>query len=211
MQIVRSHEMGGVKWITEPDNGMYEALNKGIRMAGGDIIGLVHSDDVLFDSHVVSSVAEMFDSTGADMVYADGLFVDSQKTDKVVRCWRSGPFSRWKVRHGWLPLHPTCFIRRELFDRYGLYDEGYRIAADTDLLVRLLNQAEVRTAYLPRFVVRMRIGGLSTDSSLRRKMWREDVAVYAANGYRWPCLTKVEKMAWKLPQFVRAKLWRWPQ
>lgn len=196
-----------VKYVSEPDHGMYEAINKGIRMATGDVIALCHSDDFLFDNHVVSDFVREFQRTGADFIYADGLFVEPENTNRPVRKWIGGSYSKWKVRHGWLPLHPTCYIRRELMERLGLYDEHYKIAADTDLLVRYLLRDDVKVHYMKdRFVTRMRMGGLSTDTAMRKKMWEEDIRVYRGHGFRHLTLTKLEKMMWKVPQFVTAKL-----
>lgn len=194
-----------IKYISEPDSGMYEALNKGIRIATGDIIALLHSDDMMFDTHTVSDVMCEMERTECDFLYADGLFVDAERTDKVVRNWIGGRYSKWKVRHGWLPLHPTCYIRREVMEQLGLYDESYRIAADTDLLVRYLLGNDLHVEYLKRYVVRMRMGGLSTDNSRRAKMWKEDIRVYRSHGFKHVTLTKIEKMMWKVPQFIKAK------
>lgn len=195
-----------VKYISEPDKGMYEAINKGIRMATGQVIGLCHSDDFIFDNNVVSDYVEAFDKSGADFVYADGLFVDEQDIMKPVRKWMGGKYSKWKVRHGWLPLHPTCFMTRKVMDRLGLYDEQYKIAADTDLLVRYLLDKDIKVHYMAkRFVTRMRMGGMSTDPIKRKKMWQEDIRVYSGHGFKHVTLTKLEKMAWKVPQFVTAK------
>ncbi len=193
------------KFISEPDHGMYEAINKGIRMATGDIIGLVHSDDFLYDSHVISDVVRKFEETGAEFVYGDGVYVNYQNTQKPVRNWIGGPYYRWKVRCGWLPLHPTCYIRRDVMMSEGLYDETFKIAADTDLLVRYLYKAHLKVVYMRRRIIRMRMGGLSTDSEKRRQMWNEDVRLYSAHGFRPVILTKLMKMAWKVPQFIEAK------
>lgn len=200
-ETIRGHS--NVKYISEPDNGMYEAINKGIRMATGDVIGLMHSDDFFYDSQVVSRIAELMEQSGADFLYGDGLFVDAVHTDKVVRKWIGGIYSKWKVRHGWLPLHPTCYIRRSVYDKYGLYDEMFKIAADTDFLVRTLISAKLKVVYLKNYVVMMRMGGLSTDSARRKQMWEEDIMVYRRY-VRFPTITKIEKMMWKVPQFVKA-------
>lgn len=191
--------------ISEPDKGMYEAINKGIRAATGDVVGLLHSDDFLYSPHTVSRIAAEFERTGADFVYGDGLFVDFHDTRRVVRNWIGGKYSKWKVRHGWLPLHPTCYIRRECIERYGLYDESYRIAADSDFLFRYLYEADLKVSYLHEYIVRMRMGGLSTDGAKRKLMWDEDIRMYRSHGLN-PTLAKLQKMAWKVPQFVSAKL-----
>ena len=199
-----NHPFLSMRIVSEPDGGMYEAINKGIRMATGDIIGLVHSDDMLYDRQVVSGIVKEFKKTNADFVYGDGIFVDSENKHRIVRNWVSGSYKKWKVRLGWLPLHPTCYIRREVMEREGLYDESYRIAADTDLLVRYLYKARLNVEYMHRRIIRMRMGGLSTDSEKRRLMWKEDIRLYAAHGF-WALPTKLMKMAWKVPQFIEAK------
>ena len=201
---IEGHE-DRVKFISEPDHGMYEAINKGIRMATGDYIGLVHSDDFLYSPHTVSDIVRRLEKTHADFLYGDGLFVNAENTDKVVRKWIGGTYRLWKVRHGWLPLHPTCYIRREVMEKLGGYDESYMIAADTDLLVRYLLDNHVKTDYLKKYIVRMRMGGMSTDNSRRAKMWKEDIRVYSSHGFKYVTLTKIEKMLWKVPQFVMAK------
>ena len=205
LEIINEYREKGVKIISEPDHGMYEAINKGIRMATGDIIGLVHSDDFLYDNHVISDIVRKFEETNADFLYGDGVYVNFNDTNKLVRNWIGGPYYKWKVRCGWLPLHPTCYIRRDVMIREGLYDESFKIAADSDLLVRYLYKAHLRVAYLKRKVIRMRMGGLSTDSKKRKQMWNEDIRLYTAHGFQPVILTKLMKMAWKVPQFIEAK------
>lgn len=194
-----------VRYVSEPDHGMYEALNKGIRMATGDVIGLVHSDDFLYSPQTVSHIVDRLKETHADFLYGDGLFVNPEQTDKVVRKWIGGTYRLWKVRHGWLPLHPTCYIRKDVMERRGLYNESYKIAADSDLLFRYLLGGDITVTYLPEYIVRMRMGGLSTDSARRKQMWKEDIRMYHSHGMN-ATITKIEKMLWKVPQFIRAKL-----
>ncbi len=204
MAIINEYKDRIAKVVSEPDHGMYEAINKGIRMATGDIIGLVHSDDFLYDNHTVSAIVEAFKKTNADFIYGDGIFVNAENTNKVVRNWIGGSYYRWKVCCGWLPLHPTCYIRRDVMMREGLYDESYKIAADSELLVRYLYKAHLKVAYLKRKIIRMRMGGLSTDSEKRKAMWNEDIRLYTYHGF-WALPTKIMKMMWKVPQFVEAK------
>ena len=206
-KIVRSYGSQICKAVSERDGGMYEAINKGIKMATGDIVGLLHSDDFLIHNHIISEIVERFKQTSADIVYGDGLFVDAHQTDKVIRDWRSGNYRRWKVRLGWLPLHPTVYIKRNAIEQYGLYNEKYQIAADSDFLVRYLYKANLKVGYLGKYVVRMRMGGLSTDSQKRKAMWKEDVEMFRKNGF-WGVPEKILKMGWKVPQFLNAKLKR---
>lgn len=186
---------------------MYEGINKGIRAATGDIVGLLHSDDFLFSTDIISRIVKHFEKTGADFVYGDGLFVDFNNTDRVIRNWIGGGYAKWKVRNGWLPLHPTCYIKRSSIERYGLYDESYKIAADSDFLFRYLYEADLKVSYLKHYIARMRMGGLSTDSKKRKQMWEEDICMYRSHGLN-PTVTKLEKMAWKVPKFISAKLKR---
>ena len=191
MDIINQYKSKVAKIISERDHGMYEAINKGIRMATGDIIGLVHSDDFLYDNHVISDVVKAFQESEADFVYGDGVFVNANNINKPVRNWIGGAYHRWKVRLGWLPLHPTCYIRKEVMMREGLYDESFKIAADTDLLVRYLYKAQIKVAYIHRRIIRMRMGGLSTDGQKRRQMWNEDVRLYTTHGFSPVILTKL--------------------
>lgn len=187
--------------ISELDSGMYEAINKGIRIATGDVIGLLHSDDMLYATNTISQVVSRIKQTGADFLYGNGLFVNAEDTNKVIRNWKGGSYRLWKVRHGWLPLHPTCYIRRDVILRYGLYNETYKIAADSDFLFRYLLTGELSVEYIDEYIVRMRMGGMSTDRRKRKQMWCEDVRLYRSHGMS-PILTKIEKMLWKIPQFV---------
>lgn len=203
MNVINQYKGKVTKIVSEPDHGMYEAINKGIRMATGDIIGLVHSDDFLYDNHVISDVVKRFEETNADFLYGDGVYVNYKDTTRLVRNWIGGSYHRWKVGLGWLPLHPTCYIRRDVMMREGLYDESYKIAADSDLLFRYLYMANLKVTYLKRKIIRMRMGGLSTDSAKRKQMWDEDVRMYRSHG-RWGIPSKLLKMAWKVPQFIEA-------
>ena len=191
--------------ICEPDGGMYEALNKGIRAATGEVIGLLHSDDFLYATDTVSHIAQALENSQADFIYGDGLFVDAVDTDKVVRNWVSGRYTKRKVRRGWLPLHPTCYIRKSIMEKWGLYDESYRIAADSELLVRYLYEADLQVCYLPEYIVRMRMGGLSTDPQKMKQKWTEDLRLYRQHGFHayWALGCKI---AFKIPQFISAKL-----
>lgn len=205
LSIINEYKDRITQIVSEPDHGMYEAINKGIRLATGDIIGLVHSDDFLFASDTISHIVSRFKETKADFLYGDGMFVNAEKTDKVVRNWIGGYYRLWKVKHGWLPLHPTCYIRRDVMERRGLYNESYKIAADSDLLFRYLLGGDLTVTYLPEYIIKMRMGGMSTDSARRKQMWKEDVRMYNSHGMN-PTFTKIEKMLWKVPQFIKAKL-----
>ena len=163
-----------------------------------------HSDDALISHQIVSEYVNCFDLTAADLVYGDGEFVDEKDPKKVMRLWVSGKFRRWKVRFGWLPLHPTVYIRRAALNPEVLYDEQYRMAADTKFLIYYLHEYPLRICYLPLNVIRMRMGGLSTNPKHRSRMFMEDVKIYGDYGFSHPSVIKLMKMGWKVPQFINA-------
>jgi glycosyltransferase involved in cell wall biosynthesis len=149
-----------VRWVSEPDEGIYDAMNKGIAMASGEVIGILNSDDFLADDSVVADIVERMVRTGADAVYADLVFVDQLATDQVQRVWRAGS---GRVGLGWSPPHPTLYVRAEAYRRLGPYRTDFAISADYDFMLRLFDRRTASTvSYLDRTVVRMRNGGVST-------------------------------------------------
>ena len=176
--VIQRYKEGIAQMVSERDRGMYEGINKGLKRATGDIIGLIHSDDFLFSKETIAHIVRKFEETDADLVYGNGLFVDAKDTQKVVRNWISGSYSKGKMKRGWLPLHPTVYIRRECIERLGMYDESFKIAADSDFLVRYLYEGNLKVAYLDEYIVRMRMGGLSTDPEKMKQKWAEDLRMY---------------------------------
>jgi|SRR5690606_1218645 len=150
--------------ICEPDQGIYDALNKGIGAAAGDIVGFVHSDDVLAAHDVIAAIAEVFESSGADGVYGDLDYVAREDVGKVIRRWRSRPFAAGLLRRGWMPPHPTLYLKRQVYERHGLFDDSLRIAADYDMVLRVMSDPALRFVYLPKLLVKMRVGGASNRS-----------------------------------------------
>jgi len=200
--IIESYRNRISKIVFKPDHGMYEGINNGIREATGDVIVLCHSDDQLNDCHTIDRVVQEFYShPQVDMIYADGLFVNEK--GRAVRVWRGKKYRQWRVRCGWLPLHTTCYIRKEVHERFGLYDESYRIAADTKFLMSVLYHHKINAAYLPQMVVKMRMGGSSTSKKTQLLMWKEDVRVFHELGIHPAFLMKPMKMMWKISQFVK--------
>lgn len=190
--------------ISEPDGGMYEGINKGICAATGDIVGLLHSDDFLFSQQTIANIVENFNKYPIDLTYGNGLFVDCNNTQKVVRNWISGEFNKGKVLKGWLPLHPTVYIKRECMDYWGVYDDTFQIAADSDFLVRYLYEAHLNVLYMNEYIVRMRMGGLSTSFAKTKQKWMEDLRMYREHGFN-PYTALVGKITSKIPQFITAK------
>lgn len=149
---------------SEPDRGIYDALNKGLARATGEVIGLMHSDDFFADTEVLANVAAAFVDPTVDAVYGDLDYVAKADTQRIVRRWRSGNYSSAKLARGWMPPHPTLFLRRGVIKRWGGFDTSYRIAADYDAILRYFGQGKIRPAYIPRVLVKMRLGGESNSS-----------------------------------------------
>jgi len=167
-----------------PDQGPYDAMNKGITLASGEVIGFLNSDDLYSGNKVISKVAEMFGQTGTDSVYGDIQYIDREESSRILTSRRSGTFSRRKMWLGWHPPHPAFFIRRRLFSQFGNFDSSFTISADYDLMIRMLAIHRIQTVYLPEVLVLMREGGRSnrTMKDVRQK-WREDRRVLEKNNF----------------------------
>ena len=169
--------------VSERDNGIYDAINRGIQRASGDVIGLMHSDDFFADADVLSKVAHAFGDSTIDGVYGDLQYVAEHDPTRVIRHWRSGNYHPALLKRGWMPPHPTLYLRREVFDRFGLYDTSFKIAADYDAMLRYLVKGQIELAYIPEVLVKMRLGGES-NRSLERILLksREDLRAIRRNG-----------------------------
>ncbi|HCH7447024.1 TPA: glycosyltransferase, partial [Escherichia coli] len=142
--------------ICEPDNGIYDALNKGIQAASGDIIGFLHSDDLLAYDDAIADIVKTFESSGCDAVYGDLEYVAKNDTTKRIRLWKSGSFSRLKMKLGWMPPHPSFYMKRDCYSQFGCFSLDYRISADYDSLLRYILKQRISIAYLPKVLVKMR-------------------------------------------------------
>jgi len=192
LQILQSLQHPGMALHSAPDKGMYDALNKGLALATGDIVGLLHSDDFYADEHVLADVAKAFEDPAVDAVYGDLDYVSKGDTSRIVRHWRSGQYSRRLLGWGWMPPHPTLYLRRSVVERWGGFDMGFRICADYDAILRYFGKGGIRPAYVPRVLVKMRLGGVSNSiPSLLRKSY-EDYLALKGNG-----VGGVGALAWK--------------
>jgi len=176
MDIVRqfSHV---TRYVSEPDRGIYDAMNKGIAMATGDVIGFINSDDFYAGPDVLASFMKIFEDPLIEACYADLCYVKQNDTQRVVRYWRSSEFIPGLFSRGWCPAHPTFFVRREVYDLFGGFDLDYKIAADVELMMRFLEANHVRSCYIPRVLVKMRMGGTTNRSignviKQNREVWR---------------------------------------
>jgi glycosyltransferase involved in cell wall biosynthesis len=191
------------KVVSEKDKGIYDAMNKGIGLATGDIIGILNSDDIYIDSTVLSEVARVFADPEVMTVYADLQYVDAGDLYRIRRTWVAGPFKKKNFYYGWMPPHPTFFVRKEVYRQAGLFSTDLRSAADYELMLRILLKYGFSARYLPRVIVKMRVGGMSNASlNNRLRANQEDRLAWKLNGLKPNFFTLYLKPLRKLHQFI---------
>lgn len=191
-------------FISEKDKGIYDGMNKGLRLATGDVIATLNSDDLLYDDGVLAAYEDAFGSGGADAIYGDLVYVDPADPRRIVRYWKSRPMKPGDFERGWMPPHPTFYAKRALYERLGYFDLRYRYASDMDLLVRFMSAKDVKVAYLNRLMVRMRLGGATNKSfSNIMKGNREAREACVANGLSPSPFYIPMKIIRKFDQYVR--------
>jgi glycosyltransferase involved in cell wall biosynthesis len=190
------------KVISEPDLGLYDALNKGIGNASGDVVGFMHADDEFATPNALARIAAAFKDPAVGAVYGDLVYVNKNDVSRIVRYWRAGNYRRDQLSQGWMPPHPTFYVRRDVYARLGAFDTRYRIAADYENMLRILWRGRVQAAYIPEVLVRMRMGGMSNASlyTMLRKS-REDYAAMRQNGLGGLQALLLKNVT-KLPQFM---------
>lgn len=188
--------------VSEPDSGIYDAMNKGIALATGDVIGILNSDDFYADQDVLTKVADIFSDETIDACYGDLMYVDATDTSKITRNWKSGTFSQRSFYWGWMPPHPTFFVRRSVYEKYGMFNLNLGSAADYELMLRFLVKHGINTAYIPEVLVKMRAGGVSNVSLKNRlKANRMDRYAWTVNGLKpYPWTTYLKPLS-KIRQF----------
>jgi len=162
--IIKKYENEISKFISEPDEGIYDAMNKGLKLATGYIVGILNSDDVYYDNKVIEKVVDKFKKEAVDSVYGDLYYVKENDLNEVVRYWKSSDFKQGSFAKGWHPPHPTFFVKREIYHKYGLFDLDMKVSADFELMLRFLEKYKISIAYIPSVIVRMRTGGESNKS-----------------------------------------------
>ncbi|HVW96665.1 MAG TPA: glycosyltransferase family 2 protein [Mucilaginibacter sp.] len=187
-------------FVSEPDRGIYDAMNKGIRLATGDVVGMLNADDFFIDNTVLSTIAGAFDKHDVDIVYADLDYVN--ETGRVVRRWRSGEFSRLSLSFGWMPPHPTFYCKRKLFDQFGFYSLDFGTAGDYELMLRYLYVNKLKAWYEKKVIINMKIGGKSNKSITNRVkgLW-SDFKAMRHNRILLPAIALIVKPIRKLNQF----------
>lgn len=217
IDVIRELADEKTRWTSEPDSGIYEALNKGIKMSSGDIICLLHSDDEFAEPEVLETVADVFEKNETDSVYGDLLYIRRQKNEtaphhkkdshKILRYWRSGEFRFGSLKFGWMPPHPAFFVKRKVYEESGLFDSSFKIAADYEIILRFLWKKKIRTVYLPKVITRMTEGGAS-NRSIRNIIIKsmEDYSALKKNDMPFPIFTLLCKNFRKFPQFLARDL-----
>lgn len=201
LQILEANKAGIGKLISEKDDGIYDALNKGIEAATGDVIGFLHSDDLFAHKSVISHYVELF-KNGFAAVYSDLNYV-SQDLGRTIRKWRSGEYKEGMFKRGWMPPHPTFYVRKEVYAKFGKFNTDLRISADYECMLRLIHKEKINVAYLPELSILMRVGGESNKSLDNRLLAnKEDVLAWEMNGLKRPTLTRYLKPLRKIGQFL---------
>jgi glycosyltransferase involved in cell wall biosynthesis len=163
-EIIDSYSDNISKHISEPDEGIYDAMNKGISHSTGDLIGILNSDDYYNDNRVIEKIVQVFENHKTDSIYANIDYVSPNQDGKIIRKWISGPFKENSFRKGWHPAHPGFFVKKEIFQEFGLYDLSYKIAADFELMLRFLEKHKITNYYFPESIINMRLGGASNKN-----------------------------------------------
>ena len=194
-----NHEMP-VELVSEPDSGIYDAMNKGLKIAKGDIIGFLNSDDIYASDSILERIAEIFSNNKVDSVYGDLVCMDKD-FKKTIRHWKSGEYREGIMENGWMPPHPAFFVRKSIYDKYGNFNTDFEISSDYELMLRLLHKNNISTYYLPKVIVNMRSGGKSYKVSNYLTKFKEDYMAMKTNNIQKPLYCLFRKNIDKLPQF----------
>lgn len=193
-----------IKFISEKDNGLYDAMNKGIRMATGDVVGILNSDDFYASDKILQIVADEFLKGNIDSVYANLEYIDANDPKRVIRYWRSKKYQEGLFRSGWHPAHPTFFVKKEIYEKYGVFDLSFKIAADYELMLRFFEKCKITSSYVDEVFVKMRIGGESNKSIKNIiKANMESYRAWKANGLYINPLRFLLKPFSKIIQFIK--------
>lgn len=168
-----------MRLISEPDDGIYNALNKGVQHSTGEVVGFVHSDDFLAHDRVLTQIAAAFEDPAVEAVFGDLVYISKTNTLRVIRRWSTGAFNLWRLKFGWMPAHPTLYLRREVYEQFGGFDENLTISGDYDFILRYFSQARAKTVYIPEVLYKMRVGGVSNRNcaKIRQKMKEDMLAI----------------------------------
>lgn len=202
LEIIEKYKNKISKFISEKDNGLYDALNKGIDLATGDVIGILHSDDFYTDNNVVQKYVNTFIKNNSEAVYADLFYVDKDNTNKIIRKWKSGNHNPNSFLHGWMPPHPTFFVKKEVYQKFGKFNLEFKHSADYELMLRFIHKNKIKINYLHEFTIKMRVGGQSNFSIQNRiRANTEDREAWKVNDLKPRFYTSYLKPLRKISQF----------
>lgn len=203
LSIVNEYRSCISKIISEPDNGTYDAMNKGLRFASGKIIGFLNADDFYSNNSVISNVAQYLIKNEFDAVYGDLVYVDRSDVNKIVRYWKPGEYKKESFSTGWVMPHPTFFCRKETYDKYGYYNDNFQVAADFELMLRFVEKHQINLGYLPEPIVKMRSQGKANVLSgiIRGNM--EIIKSFKLNGLQFSPLFFIKKPITKISQLLK--------
>jgi len=206
LEIINRHRNETTTIVSEKDYGHIDAMNKGIRLATGDILGFLHSDDFYANPEVIEKIANIFKKNNVDSVYGDLIYVGRNNPNKVIRYWKSGKFNIEKIENGWMPPHPSFFVKKKIYKKYGLLNStDFKISMDYELILRFLYRYRISIAYLPEAVVKMRCGGLS-NRSIGNILAKTKEDLKACRMYGLGPATVFKKNISKVPQFFVRKM-----
>ena len=202
LKVIEKYKTRISKFISEKDNGLYDALNKGLALATGDFIGILHSDDFYIDNTILEKYVNTFIKNNSDAVYSDLFYVNKDDTNKVIRKWKSGNHKPNSFLHGWMPPHPTFFVKRSLYEKYGKFNLDFKHSADYELMLRFIHKHKIKLTYLKEFTIKMRVGGQSNASVQNRLNANlEDRKAWKVNGLKPRFYTSYLKPFRKILQF----------
>jgi glycosyltransferase len=203
LSVIESYRSQIHYFISEKDKGMYDALNKGIKVATGDVIGILNADDMLASSNVISAIVNEFNEQDADGIYGNLNYIDLSSSKKIIRRWVSNQFVKNDILLGWMPAHPTLYLKKELFTHFGNYSLDFGTAADYELMVRFLYVHQVNARFLDKLIVNMRVGGMSNSSLKQRYLaLTNDYKAAKKNSLPYPLITIFFKKITKFKQFL---------
>lgn len=207
LNIIRSYEpkfQGKLHYISEPDKGIYDAMNKGIQMVTGDVVGILNSDDLFIDEKVVEDLVIAFDMN-TDAIHGNLYFVQQHDVNRIIRTWKGSPYKSFK--YGWCPAHPTFYVRRQIYEQHGVFDLSFDVSADFELMLRLIEKTHIRTKYLDRYMIKMRMGGESTGSIINILKGNKNIYnAFRKHGISIPIFYPVYRLLPKAFNLIKCKL-----
>lgn len=207
LDIVKEYEPkfnGRLKWISEKDNGIYDAMNKGIGLASGEVVGILNSDDFFTDNNVLSDIIDCFEKHNVDSLFANLYFVKQDDTSKIVRVWKGSPYKENGFKKGWHPSHPTFYVKNDIYKKYGVFDLNFDVSADFELMLRFIEKYKISTYYLDRFTVKMRYGGESTGSISKIIIGNKNILrAFKKNGIKVSFFYPIIRLVPKVLEFIK--------